>query len=195
MRKFALALLTLMLASAAIANSEGGAINWWGLGSAHKDQPALGWYTLTFAIFLFGLIRYLKKPLQVYLETRSNDIAKAINEANIARQQAEKRLLDYERRVIELDAELERLKADFIKQGEAEKKAFQASAEALSRQIALESEQTLKAEVQSAMQDLKKDMALRVVQIAEAKLEQGLNFGLDQKLKHKFADELRNIPN
>lgn len=195
MRKFALALLTLMLASAAFANSEGGSINWWGLGSAHKDQPALGWYTLTFVIFLLGLVRYLKKPLQIYLETRSNDIAKAINEANIARQQAEKRLLDYERRVVELDADLERLKADFIKQGEAEKKAFQASAEALSRQIALESEQTLKAEVQSAMQDLKKDMALRVIEVTQKQLEQGLNFGLSQKLKHKFADELRNIPN
>ena len=37
--------------------------NWWGLGEQYKETPALGFLTITFLVFLVGLIAILRKPL------------------------------------------------------------------------------------------------------------------------------------
>ncbi|MDA0713437.1 MAG: hypothetical protein O2897_05575, partial [bacterium] len=64
-------LITLFLHNAIFASEHGGenlGINWWGLGSKYSESPAMGWYLITFIIFLGALYYSIKKPLNLYLE-------------------------------------------------------------------------------------------------------------------------------
>lgn len=171
------------------------AINWWGIGGAYKDAPALGWYLLTFAIFLMALIYFIRKPLMLFLETRALDIERAIEEAKIAKAQAEKRVVEYEQRLKALDGEIEKLKADFLKQGEQEKAAFEKTAADLSAQIAKEAEENLVAEVRRALFSLKSDMADAIIASARSQLEKTTDENANDALKQVFkagVTELRN---
>ena len=56
-------------------------VNWWGLGGEYSEAPAMGWLLITFVIFVYVMARVIKKPLASYLETRSKDIQKAVEEA------------------------------------------------------------------------------------------------------------------
>lgn len=97
-------------------------INWWHLGSAYKDAPAIGWLTLTFLIFVWLVGRALKKPLGLYLETRSKDIQRQIEESRVLKMESEKNLLAMEEKLGLLDQEIAQLNKQFIEQAEAEKK-------------------------------------------------------------------------
>lgn len=120
--------LTFLLATVwhagSIASSGSGHhdINWWHLGPAYKDAPAIGWLTLTFLIFLWLVARAVKKPLALYLETRSKDIQRQIEESRVMKLESEKNLQAMDERLRCLDQEITQLNKQFIEQAEAEKK-------------------------------------------------------------------------
>lgn len=170
-------------------------INWWGLGSAFKDAPALGWYLLTFAIFLGLLVYFVRKPLALFLEARSLDVERAIEEAKMAKAQAEGRAAEYEARLRAIDGEVERLKAEFLKQGAAEKVAFEKSAAQLALQITKEAEENLVAEVRRALFSLKSDMADAVIAAAQHQLEKTSGTSADDSLKQVFTRDVSELRN
>ena len=97
------------------------ALNWWGVGAAYHENPAIGWTLLTFVVFI-GLIRYFsKEPLSVFLEKRRKKIKNSIEEAAQARLKAEEELRSYEKRLSELAGWIQKMKADFERQGESER--------------------------------------------------------------------------
>jgi F-type H+-transporting ATPase subunit b len=170
-------------------------INWWGIGSAYSDAPALGWFLLTFAIFLFAVVYFVRKPLLLYLETRALDIERAIEEAKKAKAEAERRVGEYEARLRALDGEIEKLKAEFLKQGEQEKAAFERSAAQLAAQIAKEAEDNLASEVRRALFSLKSDMADAIIGLARRQLETSGDAKANEGLSKVFAQGVSDIRN
>ncbi|MBH1989523.1 MAG: ATP synthase F0 subunit B [Myxococcaceae bacterium] len=138
-------------------------LNWWGIGPSYRESPAIGWVLLTFAIFLFLLYRFARTPLRTYLEDRSNRIRTAIQEAQIAREDAARKLSQYESRLAELDAEIASMKLDFQNQGKQEQARLQEEAEKIAELIRTESQETLKAEILRTVAKLKRDLAEKVL--------------------------------
>jgi F-type H+-transporting ATPase subunit b len=159
-------------------------LNWWGIGSAYKNSPALGWTLVTFAIFLAVLIKFAKKPLSDFLLERSLNIKNAIEEARRAKLDAEAKLKQYEQRLLDLDAEISQMRADFQHQGELERARLKQEAEKIAEQIRKESEQSLKAEVAKALQALKQEVAEKI--LANAQKNLSLNAEFDAKLVNQF---------
>ncbi len=164
-------------------------LNWWGLGSAYKENPAIGWMLVTFGIFIFLLKHFAQKPLSDFLQARSVGIKNAIEEGRIARQEAAAKLAQYERRLLELDSEIARLKADFAHQGELEKSRLKLEAEKVAAQMLKDAEQTLKAEVSRALRELKAEIALKLMDSAKASL--GVKADLDAGLLKSFAADIQ----
>jgi F0F1-type ATP synthase membrane subunit b/b' len=168
-------------------------INWWDL--ANKEAPALGWYIITFVIFVGIIVHYVRKPLALYLEARALEIRKAIEEAKLAKEQAYERMAEYEARVAALDQEIANLKREFLARGEQEKKAFEQSAAKLAQQITKEAEENLVTEVRHALLSLKSDMADAIIARARSCLDSNKDKAAESGLKSVFnqgVSELRN---
>lgn len=162
-------------------------LNWWGIGSAYQDSPAIGWTLVTFVIFLLIIRHFVKTPLALFLKTRSQEIKTAIEEAKLTRLDAEAKLKQYEQRLLDLDAEILEMKSDSQHQGALEHARLQQEAEKIAAQIRKDSEQTLKAEVSRAILLLKQEIAEKI--LAKAKQNLNLTSELDARLCHTFVQQ------
>lgn len=163
-------------------------LNWWGIGSAYQNSPAIGWTLVTFVIFLLIIRHFVKTPLALFLKTRSQEIKTAIEEAKIAKLDAEAKLKQYEQRLLDLDAEILKMKSDSQHQGELERARLQQEAQKIAEQIQKDSEQTLKAEVSRAILLLKQEIADKI--LAKAKQNLNLTPEMDWKLCQIFEASL-----
>lgn len=159
-------------------------LNWWGIGSAYKESPAIGWTLITFVIFVAFVVRFAKKPLALFLQERSDHIKNSIEEAKRAKLDATAKLKQYEQRLLELDVEIAKMKSDFHHQGELERARLKQEAEKIAEQIRKESEQSLKAEVAKALHALKREVAEKILASAQKNLS--LNVDFDAKLVNQF---------
>ncbi len=170
-------------------------INWFHLGSAYQNDPALFWYILTFVIFLVGFIKAVKKPLGGLLESRSRDIRNGLEEAKTAKADSLARLQAYEERLLHLDEEITRMKAEFKRQGELERDMLEKTAKATAAQIAKDTENAIAAETRVARLTLTRELIADAVKRAQAQFATGLASAQYARLQDDFVRDLRQLPN
>lgn len=163
-------------------------LNWWGLGSAYENSPAIGWNLITFAIFVGIVFRFSKKPAALYLKQRSDHIKNSLEEAQLAKSDAKVKLKQYEQRLLDLDGDITKIKSDFKHQGELERAKLKQEAEKIAGQIRKESDESLKAEVARALLRLKQEIADKILLTASRNLH--LTQGQDAKLCASFVDQI-----
>lgn len=96
---FQLVVLVFMTCVSSLAlsssNSSSLDINWWSLGGKYSNNPAFGWYLITFIIFLLLLLYFIKDPLGEYFKSRSLEIKRSILEAKNEKKEADRQLKKY----------------------------------------------------------------------------------------------------
>ena len=168
-------------------------INWWSLGSAHSENPAMGWYVITFIVFVAGLIYYLRPPLTLFFETRSNDIKKAIEEARMAKVESEAKLRECEARLQSLDAEIAKMKSEFMRQGEIEREQLKEASQAMATQIAKDAQDTIAAEIHHAKTMIKKHLVASVMNLAKQNVQQHMNRQLGLREQNAFVLDVGEV--
>ena len=141
-------------------------------------EPGIGllfWMTLTFVILLFLLSKFAWKPILNAVNEREVSIQDALNEAKLARQEMEQLKSDNERIIREAKLERDAIlkEAREIKDrivGEAKD-----AAKLESDKIIFAARQTIQAEKSAAMADIKSQIGLLSVNIAETILKQKLD--------------------
>lgn len=186
-----------VLATAAAAHAEGGGhggghgephvANWWHVGSEYAGSPALGLLMITFVIFVVGLVVLVRPKLSVYLENRSDDVRKAIEEAQRARKAAEERARAAEQKLANLEGEMVRLKADFEAQGKAELERVEKLAQEAAARIARDAEDTINAERERAELALRTEAARLALDLAETRIRGALNADDDARLQRALV--------
>jgi len=141
-------------------------------------EPGIGllfWMTLTFVILLFLLAKFAWKPIVNAINDRETSIVDALNQATLARKEMETLKEDNERIIreakIERDAilkEAREIKDRIV--GEAKD-----AAKAEGDKIIEAAKQTINAEKNAAMADIKTQIGTLSVNIAESILEQKLD--------------------
>jgi F-type H+-transporting ATPase subunit b len=102
------------------------------LDEGSEEEPSLLWRKpdmpppflanlINFAVFLYVVVRFGKKPLQEALTNRKKTIMKDIDAAAKMKDEAEKRLAQYENKLQHIDDEVERIRKEFREQGERDK--------------------------------------------------------------------------
>lgn len=177
-------------ASSLFANEAHHGINWWHLGSEYKDAPALGWLSITFLVFVYCIIKAVKKPLSLYLETRSKDIKRAIEEGQKAKAQAQEQLANYEQKLASLSKEIERMKQQFLEQAEAEKKEKMRLAHEIEQRIVRDTEDTIRANYTRAKNRLAQEMIELALQHAQKHIVEHQREDMDQLLKKQMITDL-----
>ena len=164
--------------------------NWWGLGSEHAGAPALGWLGLTWLLFMGVLVSWVRKPLRAYLETRSSEVRKALEEAQAAKAEAEARAAASEARLSQLDADIAALKDEFRAQGEAEMARLEEAAKASAERIAKDAQGTIEAEMEKAREVLKAEGAKLALELAEESVRGAAGAADHQRLYQSFLSDL-----
>lgn len=164
--------------------------NWWGLGKEHQEAPALGWMSLTFLTFVGILVAWVRKPLAGFLENRSSEVRRALEEAQQAKAEAEARAAESEERLRKLDEEVAALKDDFRRRGEAELERLEAAAKSTSERIAKDAEDTISAEYEKARESLKAEGARLALELAEERIKGAVGNQDHDRLHQSFIQDL-----
>lgn len=169
----AVCLLFVALATCGYAN-EGGE------GAHHvdtaKQMKDFMWRCIDFAALVAILAWAMKKAdVKGNLKSRQTGIEKALQEAEIARDTAEKKLAEYGQKLAKANEEVDAIAAAIREEGEREKARIIAEAEATAAKIKEQARQTAEQEVVKARGELRAEAARLAVQLAEQSLKEKIN--------------------
>ena len=143
---------------------------------------------LNFAVIAIALFWAAKRNLPGMFRNRTADIQKAMREARIASEDANKRLAEIESRLSRLDSEIGTMRAHAEKESVAEELRIKASAEEDARRIVESAEQEIAAATKAARRALTAYAADLAVALATRQIH--VDSPTDQALVRSFAKGL-----
>lgn len=187
-RRVSLLLLTLGLAAANLFAQEEGAHE----KTASNLSPTLEIVLLwaNFALLAIGLGYLIKKYGGPYFAARSERIQREIVESAKVRQDAEARAAEVDRRLGNIGAELEALRAESRSELESQQKQAAAKTSAEIARIQSQAEQEITASGKAARMELKRFSAELAVQLAGEKIRARMTHDTQDALVRGFLEDL-----
>ncbi len=126
---------------------------------------------VNFAIIAGVLVYFTRKPIRDFFKSRTEQIAKAMQESKEARDRAVAALTDMERKIKELEAETARMVADAQARGEKDRQAIVAEGKKVVEDIQAQVKESIDIEVQKAKSALAIEASLLSIDLAEGKIK------------------------
>ena len=157
---------------------------------AGVDPKTLALQLLNFGVLLFLLIKFGGSAINKSLRARHDQLKTDMEEANRLRQAAEARFKEQEKRLGNLESELEAMRLGILKEAEAEKARIIASAEERARRVQDDTRFQLEQQVKEAELRFRAEVAQAALKIADELLRRQVNGGDEQRLVQNFVAEL-----
>jgi F-type H+-transporting ATPase subunit b len=180
-------------------------INWWHglLGEREGATPGLLWREpgdpppflaslINFAVLVFIVVRFGKKPLADALVKRKETIVREIEEAERLRKAAEKRLAEYESKLDKIHEDLERIRNEFREQGELDKQRILTEAKERRERMKRDAEVLLSQEVKQMRQELVIEVVAEATKLATELLGKEMTLGDHDRFAENFLAEIRS---
>jgi F-type H+-transporting ATPase subunit b len=180
-------------------------INWWHglLGEKEGVEPSILWRErgepppflaslLNFALLVFIVVRFGKKPLSDALVKRKEGIVREIEDAERLRRAAEKRLAEYESKLAKMHDDLERIRGEFRQQGENEKERIVTEAKERRERMKRDAEVLLSQEVKQMRQELVIEVVAEATRLATELLAKEMTLGDHDRFAETFLAEVRS---
>jgi F-type H+-transporting ATPase subunit b len=148
---------------------------------------------VNFAVLVGILIKFAGKPLKDYLQNRRNTIKTKIEEANRTVQEAEALKAQYERKLSQLDDEMEAFKKAVIEEAEKEKQKIVDEATEFASRIREQARIAYEQELKDAMSTIKEEIARLTMERAERLIAQKLTKEDHNKMVGDFIEKLRSL--
>jgi len=143
-----------------------------------------------FAVLLFILIKFGGGALNKALAARHVQLKKDIEESALARQAAEKRLAEQEQRLVNLAAEVSRLRASIKEEADKEQARLLAVAEEKSARIQDDARFLMEQQVKEAERRFREEVASAAVRIAEEVVKRSVRPDDESRLAQSFVADL-----
>lgn len=156
-----------------------------GHGEAHFTWKDWLWPVVNFAILLFILIFFGRKPLSEFFKKRTEMIEQSIKEATEAKEIASKTLEEVRERLKNTDSEIEKILETARKSGEKEKEAIIAEGHKLKEKIIEQAKSNIEFELQKARETIKSEASLLALELAEKEIKEKLG----QKEQESLIDD------
>ncbi len=171
------------------------------LGTDEKAEPSLLWRKpempppflanlINFAVFAYVIVRFGKKPLQEALAARKKTITQDIDAATRMKDEAAKRLAQYEDRLKHIDQEIERIKKDFREQGERDKERILADAKDKRERMLKDAQFMVEQEAKQLRLDLVHETVEAAIQAAEQILVQKVTSSDQDRVAEEFLKQV-----
>lgn len=149
------------------------------------------WKVVNFAILVVALVVVWKKILKGLLEKRGADIKKAIEDARVAKEAADRKAAEYNSKLAMLEGRINEIHKELEAEGEAEKKRIIAEAEAASVKLKEQARSAAEAELKKAKIEIREEVARLAVTMAEEILKKELSPADQEKLVKGYLTNLR----
>lgn len=172
--------LPVLVAAPALAAEEAGA--------SHTGD--LLWQLLNLAILLAVLGYFARTPVQKFFAERRSRIRGDLDEAASLLAEAERRYSEWQHKLIDLDEELARIRADGRRRAEAERDAILADAQVAAERIHRNAVATVEQELRRAQSALRDEAAQLATELAERLLRERLRDGDRERLLDEFITRI-----
>jgi F-type H+-transporting ATPase subunit b len=154
------------------------------------DGKRLGWQFFNFAVLVFLLVKFGGPAVSKALAARHQQIKADLASAAELRAAAQARFEQQEKRLASLEQEIAAITASIKQEAEAEKARLIATAEERARRIREESEFIIEQQVKQAEEDLRREVAIQAVALAEQIVRAQLGAGDQQRLVDTFVGDI-----
>jgi len=180
-------LLLLLLSGIAVASGE----------AHHADSGVLLkdflYRILNFGIVVAMLVYFLAKPLKKGLAGRREDIQKALAEAKQAKEAAEAKFAEYDRKLTQATEEIAEISAAIRREGELEKQKIIENARQMALQIEQDAEKAAELEVAKARAELQREAVNLAVGVAEDLLKKNFTKDDDARLIDEYMQKVGEL--
>lgn len=154
------------------------------------DTKSLVLQFLNFGVLLFLLVKFGGRALRTMLRSRHETLKADLEAARRAREIAEARLREQDRRLANLEAEIEALRTTSRQAAQAEKERLVALAEDKVRRIQAETRFLVEQQIRVAEQGFRAEVAAAAAQLAEQLVRDAVGVADHARLIDGFVGEL-----
>lgn len=180
-----LSLLAMLLISALPAFAAGG-----DGGEEHAGFPI--WEAVNFAILVAVLVYFGRGPLRELFSTRRATIASEIEAASGLLAQAESRNAQWERKLADLDRELDEIRTTARRRAEEERERILAEASEAAERIQRDAVASVEHELRRAQTELREEAASLATELAAGMLRDQIRDGDRDRLIDEFISSVGN---
>ena len=166
-------------------------------GEHHVDSGVLLkdflYRVLNFSIVVAILVYFLTKPLKKGLAGRRENIEKALQEAQKAKEEAEAKFAEYDRKLTQATEEIAEISDAIRREGELEKQKIIENAKSMAKQIETDAEKAAELEVAKARAALQQEAAHLAVGIAEDLLKKSFSKDDDARLIDEYMKKVGEL--
>ncbi len=150
----------------------------------------LVWRTTNFIVLAGVLFYVLRKPLSQGLNNRRQNIAQTLSDLEEKKAQAEAGFKELEAKLADMEAERDRIMADYIRSGEDEKNKIIAGAQDMADRIKKQAEVTIQQEISKAKEELTREIAEMSASMAEDLVRKNINDQDQQRLVEEYLNKV-----
>lgn len=178
-------------------------INWiYGfIGKDDSREPSLLWrksdmdppfaaVVLNFALFVYIIYRFAKKPLQESLVKRRDDMVREMKAAQKMKEEAELKLASREKQLREIDQEIARTRQEYREQGEREKQRIIREAEEKRERMLRDAAFLIEQEAKQMQAELLRETVEAAAQAAEEMLRKSVTATDQDRLTEQYLKEV-----
>ena len=147
------------------------------------DTGTKGWVStdtfrvMNFAVLVIALVFVLRKPLSQALGSRIKGIKEQLEDLEARKNEAEKKLAEYDEKLAQLEKEADKIVEDYIKQGREAKARILKEAEAAAEKLKAQARRNIDHEFEQAKLKLQQEIFEKSLAKAE------------EIIKNKFSEE------
>ncbi len=166
-------------------------------GGGHADSGAV-LKDFLYRVFNFSLMAgllyfFVAKPIRNGLKTRREDIAKALAEAQSAREEAEAKHREYSEKLAKATEEITEIRASIKRDGEMERDRILAAAKEMAAKIEKETENKASSVVTKARTELREEAARLAVELAEELLKKQVTAADQKRLVDEYLQKVGEL--
>jgi len=167
---------------------------------AYASDPSAGglqdflWPALNLVILIAVLVYFARKPLQAYFEKRRGEIQGELQSAADQLATAETTYAKWQRRMIELEGELDEIRATSRQRAEAERERIIQDARATAERIQHDGTTAIELELRRAREILREEATQLAIKLAGERLSREVTEADRDRLIDEFIDLIASTP-
>lgn len=158
----------------------------------HDSGSGMLWRIVNFAILaagIFFIARYFN--LKDFFASKRESIKKELEQARLAKEEAEEKAKEFEQKLSLLDKRIEEIYKEIRSEGEIEKKRIIEEAVRLAERIKEQARLAAEQEIKKAKEEIKGELAKVAVDMAEEILRSELTAADHERLIKEYLDKVR----
>lgn len=155
---------------------------------------SLLWPAVNFIILLAVLFVFARKPALEFFAARRDEIRGDLDQAASMKKEAEERYAKWQRRLVDLEQELDGIRATARERAEAEREKILADARASAERIQRDAGAAIDQELRRARQSLRDEASDLAVELAGGILQEQVGDSDRDRLLDEFIERIERAP-